>query len=88
MTARTRYAAHENRRIHLEDVVSEDPDNHRWYRAGDKADDEDLERQNAGQLRQQRIASVNADDGDKHDKAEILEHIAGCRGRIAKEAQP
>ncbi len=57
-------------------------------RAGDEADDEDLQRQRAGELRQQRVAGIDADDRDEDDEAEVLQDVARRVRRVAEEAQP
>ena len=51
--ARAGHAAHQHRRIDLEEVVADRPDDERRDRAGDEADDEDLQRDRAGELREQ-----------------------------------
>jgi len=69
-------------------MKADGPDNERRDRAGDKADDEYLEGDRTGQLREEARPGVDADDGDENDEAEIFEHVA-CRVRcVAEEAQP
>src|SRR6185437_11026953 len=53
MRPRARDTAHQDRRIDLEDVVADRPDDEGRNRAGDEADDEDLQRHRTGELRNQ-----------------------------------
>ena len=84
MAARAGDAAHQHRRVDLEHVA-DGPDEDRRDRAGDEADEEDLQRERAGQLRQQRVAGVDPDDRDEDHQAEILQDVARRVRRVAEE---
>src|SRR5262245_28473333 len=86
--ARASDAAHQDRRIDLEDVVADRPDDEGRDGAGDESDNEDLRRNCTGELSQQASTGIDANDGDKDNEAEIFQHVARSIRRIAEETQP
>ena len=88
MRACTGHATHQDRGIDLEEVVADRPADEGRDRAGDEADQEDLERDRTGQLREQAVAGVDADDRDEDHETEVLEDVARRVRRVAEETQP
>ena len=87
MRPRTGNAAHQHGRVDLEDVKADRPDNEWRDRAGDEADDEDLQRDRTCKLRQQAGTGVDADDGDKYHQSQIFQDVARGIRRVAEETQ-
>src|SRR3954470_14655867 len=88
MRPRPGNAAHQHCWIDLEDVEANRPNDERRDGASDEADQEYLQRHRTGELGQQPGAGIDTDDGDEHDEAEILQHVAGGVRRVAEEPQP
>jgi hypothetical protein len=80
-----RHAAHQHRRVDLEDVQADGPGDEGRDRARDETGHEDLQRDVAGQLLEQRGTGIDADDRDERHQAKVLEDVARGVRRAAEE---